>query len=140
MNATRKQYETAILERYFPKRYVFAKVKNQSVLQVGIKSQSSKVYQLCVVLPVDYPCSMPDVYIVFPKALKDCNGKSIKAFSHEFHTLECNKEKVQVCHFLPSNWNPQKSLYLVIMKVKIWVESYEFHLATGKSINDYLRC
>jgi hypothetical protein len=139
MNDTRKEYETAILERYFPKRYVFASIKNQSVLQVGIKSQSAKVYQLCVVLPVDYPNAMPDVFIVFPKALKDCNGKSIKAFSHEFHTLECNKEKVQICHFLPSNWNPQKSLYLVIMKVKIWIESYEGHLSTGKPISAFLK-
>ena len=140
MNETRKILETAILNRYFDNRFLFTKIGRKEVLLVGVKSQSGNIYQIKIELSEIYPLEMPNAFVVYPKGLKNFNGKRLQAFSHEMHTLEVDANKVQVCHFLPGNWNPQKSLYLVVMKVKIWIESYEFNLATGKSINDYLRC
>ena len=139
MTESRLHFETAILQRYFPKRFIFTKEGRKEVLLVGVKSQSGKVYQIKIELSEIYPIEMPTVFIVYPKGLKNFNGKRLPAFNHEMHTLATDANRVQVCHFLPCNWNPMQSLYKVILKVKIWLEAYEFYLKTSKPISDYLK-
>lgn len=139
MNESRLLFETAILERNFANRFLFTKEGRKDVLLVGLKSQSGNVYQIKIELSEIYPIEMPTVFIVYPKGLKNFNGKRLPAFNHEMHTLASDANKVQVCHFLPGNWNPMQSLYKVILKVKIWLEAYEFYLKTSKPISDYLK-
>lgn len=139
MNESRQLFETAILERYFPKRYLFTHEGKKEVLLVGIKSQTGNIYQLKIELSELYPVEMPEAFIVFPKGLMTHNGKRIPAFSHEMHTLEVTNSKVQVCHFLPGMWHPNKSLYNVILKIKLWLVGYENHLATSQPISQYLK-
>jgi ubiquitin-protein ligase len=139
MNESRLLFETAILKRNFANRFLFTKEGRKDVLLVGLKSQSGNVYQIKIELSEIYPIEMPTVFIVYPKGLKNFNGKRLPAFNHEMHTLASDANKVQVCHFLPGNWNPMQSLYKVILKVKIWLEAYEFYLKTSKPISDYLK-
>jgi len=139
MTPQRLQFETSILERYFPKKYKFENLYlPNELIDVGVKTQSGKVYRLNIRLKPDYPNSLPEVYVVFPLPLRKFDGSEIDGASHEMHTLSNDGDKIQICHFKRENWNPNKSLYLIIMKIKIWFEAYEGHLRTGKPIDDYL--
>lgn len=139
MTPQRLQFETSILERYFPRKYKFENLYlANELLDVGVKTQSGKVYRLNIRLKPDYPNSLPEVYVVFPLPLRRHNGTEIDGASHELHTLSNDDEKIQICHFKRENWNPNQSLYKIILKGRIWLEAYEGHLRTGKPIDDYL--
>lgn len=139
MTPQRLQLENAILEKYFPKKYKFENLRTKNeFLDVGIKTQSGKVYRLNITLLPDYPNSMPAVYIVFPVPLLQHDGSQMSDASHEMHTLQGDDFNVQICHFKPENWNPNQSLYKVILKARIWLEAYERHLVTGNAIDNYL--
>ncbi|GAA4074894.1 hypothetical protein GCM10022389_20650 [Flavobacterium cheonanense] len=140
MNESRLLFETAILKRYFVNRFLFSEVDGEEMLLVGVKSQSGKIYQIKIELSEIYPLEMPNAFIVYPIGLKNFKGKRLPEFSHQMHILENSSKGVQICHFHPGNWNPNQSLYKVILKVKIWIEAYEGHLKNGKPINDYLQC
>lgn len=139
MTSQRLQMETAILERYFSKKYKFENLNSSNAfLDIGVKTQSGKVYRLEIKLNQDYPNSLPEVYLVYPLPLLKNNGEKLPSFSVAFHTLENDGDKVQICHFKPDNWNPNQSLYKISLKVRIWLEAYEGHLRTGKPIDDFL--
>lgn len=139
MNDTRKTLETAILKRYFENRFLFTKIGRKEVLLVGIKSQSGNIYQIEIELSEIYPLEMPNAFVVYPKGLKNFKGTQLQAFSHEMHTLEVDASKVQVCHFLPGLWNPNQSLYKIILKIMLWLVGYENHLLTAQPISQYLK-
>jgi ubiquitin-protein ligase len=139
MTPQRLQHEIAILEKYFPRKYKFENLYLENeLLDVGVKTQSGKVYRLNIKLKPDYPNSMPSVYVVYPLPLFKHDGSIISGPSHDMHTLSNDGQKVQICHFKPENWNPNQSLYKVILKARIWLEAYEGHLATGNPIDYYL--
>jgi hypothetical protein len=139
MNDSRKILETAILKRYFENRFLFTKIGRKEVLLVGIKSQSGNIYQIEIELSEIYPLEMPNAFVVYPKGLKNFKGKQLQAFSHEMHTLGVDANKVQVCHFLPGLWNPNQSLYKIILKIMLWLVGYENHLLTAQPISQYLK-
>jgi len=139
MMPQRLQQEIAILEKYFPRKYKFENLYLENeLLDVGVKTQSGKVYRLNIKLEPDYPNSMPAVYVVFPLPLLEYNGNVISGASHEMHTLSNDGLNVQICHFKKDNWNPHQSLYKVILKARIWLEAYEGHLASGHPIDNFL--
>jgi ubiquitin-protein ligase len=139
MTPQRLQHEIAILEKYFPRRYKFENLwLENELLDVGIRTQSGKVYRLNIKLNPDYPNSMPSVYVVYPLPLLKHDGSVISGASHDMHTLSNDGQNVQICHFKQENWNPNQSLYKVILKARIWLEAYEGHLATGNPIDYYL--
>lgn len=140
MNESRLLFETAVLKRYFANKFLFTiDGSRKEVLLVGVKSQSGNIYQIRIELSEIYPIEMPNAFISYPKGLKNFKGKRLPAFSHEMHILENDAKGVQICHFVPGNWNPNQSLYKVVLKVKIWIESYEGHLSTGKPISAFLK-
>lgn len=139
MTPQRLQQEIAILEKYFPRKYKFENLYLENeLLDVGVKTQSGKVYRLNIKLMTDYPNSMPSVFVTFPLPLLKKDGSVISGTSHDMHTLSNDDYNVQICHFKPENWNPNQSLYKVILKARIWLEAYEGHLATGNPIDNYL--
>jgi ubiquitin-protein ligase len=139
MTPQRLQQEIAILEKYFPRKYKFENLfLENELIDVGVKTQSGKVYRLNIKLKTDYPNSMPSVFVAFPLPLLKKDGSVISGVSHEMHTLSNDGSNVQICHFKSENWNPNQSLYKVILKARIWLEAYEGHLATGNPIDNYL--
>lgn len=139
MTPQRLQFETSILERYFSKKYKFENLfLPNELLDVGIKTQSGKVYRVNIRLESDYPNSLPEVYLVYPLPLRKFDGSEINGASHFMHTLSNDGNKIQICHFKRENWNPNQSLFKILIKVRIWLEAYEGHLRTGKNIDDYL--
>lgn len=139
MTPQRLQMETSILERFFARKYKFENLYLPGeLLDVGVKTQSGKVYRLNIRLNPDYPNSLPEVYVVFPLPLRKHDGSVMEGASHDLHTLGNDGQKVQICHYKRENWNPNQSLYKIALKARIWLEAYEGHLRTGKPIDDYL--
>jgi hypothetical protein len=139
MIAQRLQHETTILETFFARKYQFVNLNSPlELLDVGVKTQSGKVYRINIHLKSDYPNSLPEVFVVSP-ILRMKDGSIIDSYNHDMHTLHIGSDGIQICHFKSEKWNPQESLYKIILKARIWLEAYEGHLRTGKPINDYLK-
>ena len=107
MTSERLQMETSILDRYFPRKYQFENLNTSNAyLDLGVKVQSGKVYRLNIKINSDYPNSLPEIYIVYPIPLLKNNGEKIEGYSHNFHTLNNDGDKVQICHYKKEKWNP----------------------------------
>jgi hypothetical protein len=139
MQEARFKMETKILERYFPKKFNFENRNSENeFLDVGVKSQSGKIYRLKITLD-DFPNAMPRVYITYPLPLLNKKGEKLGGPSHPMHTLDNDGNNIQICHYKSENWDASVTLYKVILKARIWIEAYECHLNTGKNVDDYLK-
>lgn len=139
MVAKRKKIEETILEKFFPRKFQFNNVDQpDECLNVGIKTQSGKVYQIKIELK-GYPLLKPDAYIIYPESLKDYSGKPLTTVSHQLHLLLPKNGAPQICHYKPVAWNQNITLYKVILKCRVWLEAYEGHLQAGKPIDDFLK-
>jgi hypothetical protein len=76
--------------------------------------------------------------VVNPCPLR-ARGYDLLAASAVMHTLSpvySHPQYVRICHY--RDWDPNKTLYLVLMKARLWVEAYEAHLRHGNPIDNYL--
>ncbi len=139
INPTRIEQERRILQTYFPKRFVFVGLNTDNpYVDLGLQSNSKKVYRIRIELPLDYPNSLPEVFMTLPKPLKKYDGSAMTEVSHAMHTLSPSNGDVQICHYKAENWNPNVTLYRIVLKVRIWIEAYEGHLRTGEDIDEFL--
>lgn len=142
MNNSRLQTEIYALkiDGYKEKQFKFLNVGTPSeCLMFAMKTNSGKVYTLRIEIPMDYPNSIPAVYISNPKYLKTKYKKSMLDASVDMHTLTGKNGCVRICHFGANSWGPRQTLAKVIMKCRIWLEVYEAHLITGTSIGEILK-
>lgn len=95
-------------------------------------------YELKLSMPVYYPDMMPSLYVTSPVTLYHRNGRDTinsKGVTHEFHTQSAGPGGcIQICHYDSSSWDASKTCAGVFMKGILWLEAYETHLTTGKSI------
>lgn len=93
-------------------------------------------YQLVLALPPSFPHAKPALYIVSPLTLlQHGRKKTVNSVgcSHKCHTLENGPGGcVQICH--ASEWSSSITCVAVFLKGIIWLDAYEAHLRTGKSI------
>ena len=131
--------ERAILQRFFPK-FQWVNPWGETKLEGAMQSNSGTGYTIRVYLPSDYPNSIPNVVILSP-ALTDYKGRDLRGLgmSTLMHTLENTDGYLTICHYRPEKWHPQITLYKILMKVRLWLEAYEGHKATGKTMDDYLK-
>ncbi len=137
---TRMRVETAVLKTYFPKSKWIPEDDPEN-LEVEIKTNSGSLYKLTLYLSLDYPNSQPEMIVSKPYPLRgygETGTSKLLAASGKMHTLGAKNGRVQICHFNPSNWSPNITLYKVILKGRIWLEAYEIYLRTGKDIDTYL--
>jgi hypothetical protein len=99
-------------------------------------------YRLRVFVPAGYPDEKPRVYVEVPSPLPAyLPNKKISDYapSHNYHVLSTSqKGEVQICHFPDSVWDASKTIHLVVLKAKLWLQAYgEHHLRTGQPICDF---
>lgn len=99
-------------------------------------------YLLRVYIPGGYPDEKPRVYVEKPVPLPAYfPGKKISDYapSHNFHVLTTSQNgEVQICHYSNTTWDATKSIHLVVLKAKLWLQAYaEHHLRTGHPICDF---
>ena len=107
------------------------------------KTNSGKTYTLWSPLPSNYPNARPPIYVYKPNPLIGYDWtKTINSYgiSHCMHTLNNGPNgEVQICHWRDALWHSAITLNKVMLKVVIWLEAYEQHLSSGKSIAEFVR-
>lgn len=99
-------------------------------------------YHLRVEVSESYPDQKPKIYVQHPvPLLAYWQGKTISDYapSHNYHVLSTSAAgEVQICHFADGDWDARKTIHLVVLKAKLWLQAYaEHHLRTGKPICDF---
>jgi hypothetical protein len=99
-------------------------------------------YKLRIFVPGTYPDEKPQVYVEYPSPLVAYwPGRRISEYapSHNYHVLTSSSSgEVQICHFSDGAWDASKSIHLVVLKAKLWLQAYtEHHLKTGQPICDF---
>ena len=106
------------------------------------KTNSGRLYKIWSPLPSDYPYSKPPVYVHEPNPLWGYGySKTVNSYgtSHYMHTLSNGPNgQVQICHWHSDRWHSAITFNRVMLKVVLWLEAYEQHFETGKSISDFV--
>jgi hypothetical protein len=105
-------------------------------------SSSGKGYNLWMPIPSGYPTERPPLYIIDPNPLRTRDGTPIASLgvSHAMHALTPHASGyVQICHWRDNRWHAGIVLQKVFLKAHLWIEAYEQHLATGRSLADFVR-
>lgn len=102
-------------------------------------TRSGTHYLIRLCLPGDYPASPPRAYVLSPY-LVTRDGGPLPHPSASMHTLAPDQEgHIQICHSHPYRWNERAdNLVKVAAKLRLWLEAYEAHWATGEPIDHYL--
>lgn len=131
--------ERRILQRYFPDaRWLDPQDASNTRVEIDLPTNARNRYRLQLLVPSDYPSSQPHLVVVHPCPLRS-RGYDLLETNGAMHTLSPLNDQpqyVRVCHYY--GWDPNKTLYLVLMKARLWLEAYESHLRHGKPIDAYL--
>jgi hypothetical protein len=133
--------EKQLLEKHFRSvRWQYPTSRGATKVDVDFNTNVGGRYTLRLHVPVDFPNSCPSLSIVYTsKELKKRNGYPLPTLSNEFHTLGKVDGCYTICHFLPSKWDANNTMYLVFLKGRLWLEAFENHLKTGHDIDHYLK-
>jgi len=107
-----------------------------------VVAQKTTKYGRIYTIKIDltpFPHAVPPAFITDPKPLLTRSGGSMLGASHDMHTLGGENGCVRVCHYHPNEWDANVSLYKVVMKIRVWLETYEKHLETGELLSHYLQ-
>jgi hypothetical protein len=130
--------ERQILSKYFPDfSWINPTDPEKTRVEGDLRTNSKNVYTLRVYVPSDFPNSRPDLVVTSPYPLKGYAGKSLGETSASMHTLDPRDGYVKICHY--KDWIPNLTLYLVVLKGRIWLEAFEAHKRTGKPIDHFLK-
>ncbi len=142
--------EKKLLAVYMPD-FSFYKPTGVTYLSGTFETNAGSSYGVRVEIPSGFPDQCPPAYITSPNPLwrhgqadsfwRRLMEKSIneEGISHEMHTLSPHTNGwVQVCHFRSERWSADVTLVQVLVKIRLWLEAYELHCATGRPIDDFM--
>ena len=132
--------EKQILDKRLPQfRWFNPALPGAAYLLGTITTSARNTYGVKVTLPANYPSGFPRGYIVRPKPLTGCRGRPLLATDVTMHTLPPDEEgHVQVCLYRADRWVESNTIFKVVVKIQLWLEAFEAHLATGQPIDRYL--
>ncbi|TAE94468.1 MAG: hypothetical protein EAZ78_28345 [Oscillatoriales cyanobacterium] len=131
----RLQVERQILKKYFPSfSWINPGDSNNTRVEGSVRTNAGNVYTLRVYVPSDFPNSRPDMVVTSPYPLKGYQGTEISGYSS--HTLSPRDGYVTICHY--KDWLPNLTVYLVVLKGRIWLEALEGHRRTGQPLDSFL--
>ena len=135
----RLAFEKDFLERYFPTGVTWFDPTGNTKIEIGVTCTNDKQYTLRIYIPDDYPNACPRVVVSNPSScLTKLDETVMNTSSVDDHTWNSKDGCTQICHYRPSEWTGDNTLYQVAMKGLIWLEAYEAHIRTGNSLSDYL--
>lgn len=104
-------------------------------------TSSGRRYHLLIPIPTRYPFERPPLYVTEPYPLRMFDGTLVSSLgvSHAMHTLTPHAAGwPQICHWRDARWHSNILLQKVFLKALLWLEAYEQHLATGRSLADFV--
>lgn len=137
---SRLQFEEGQLKESHP-HCEFSLGNDHAIVKIW-HSVAGSWYRLRIYVSEAYPDKKPAVYVEHPVPLRAYwAGRTISEFApcHNYHVLHTSSRgEVQICHFSDGDWDATKSIHLVVLKAKLWLQAYaEHHLQTGKPICDF---
>lgn len=112
----------------------------ERTVELDVKTFNGKQYTLQLCIPDDFPNSYPSLAVINPKKLQQPNGSPILPNTAIFRTLGLTQEGFQsISHYPSDNWQAGHFIHQIFKKGVFWVKAYEEYLATGESIDHYLR-
>jgi hypothetical protein len=142
MDEQRRRLEEQVIAHYMgsnTRLYQFYDLgTSRPYLRMAAKTNTGNVYVLRLEMP-NYPNSKPNAYVEC--LLRDCHGNKMDGASSSNHTLDCHPSMgwTQICHYHPSAWRPDMSLWMVYVRCVLWLNIYEKTLRSGKDMEYYLK-
>lgn len=137
----RLAYEERILTQEFPHFQFYDRSSGGFTTIWGNHvTAASREYTICVWIKAGFPYEIPGLYVTSPCPLIGYGGKSIQSYgsSHAMHVWAPDwNGYVKVCHSKSEYWSASYTLVSVVMKGLLWLEAFEAHCKTGKSIDAY---
>ena len=126
--------EKDILEKYFPGKVEWVDPTGDTKVDVTMITNSNQTYRLRVYVPRDFPNSLPIMAVKSsPNPMPNWGSCA------STHTLGQTSEGfLVICHYRSENWNAEHTFYEIFMKGRLWLEAYEGHLSTGKTVDYFL--
>jgi hypothetical protein len=137
---SRLNKEWEILMKYFPD-FKFYNTNSQVYIEGLMGTNEKNYYSIRLYVPLDLPNSVPEAIIIYPNPLTDYYGKRLidYGYSATMHLLSPKNGYPKICTYKLSYWNPNRTFYNVLMKVRIWLEAFEGHKSTGNALDYYLK-
>lgn len=137
---TRLNKEWEIIQKYFP-QFAFNYSGNELCLEGPMYTNQKNYYLLRLYVPADVPNSAPEVVITYPNPVIDYYGKNLTSYGYSanMHLLTPRDGYPKICTYKSTHWNPNRTFYNVLMKVRIWLEALEGHKVSGNSLDYYLK-
>lgn len=101
-------------------------------------TNNGRSYTLRIYVPSNFPNECPVLVVSSPSSPLMRKGGSARLSGGEDHVYGIYDGLTQICHFNPSKWTSENSLYQIFMKGRLWLEAYEIHLRTGQYLEKYL--
>lgn len=140
MDQQRLQMEKSVISHYLknPNSYQFCNTYGSvPYVRMLAQSNSGKAYVLRIECE-NYPYSKPNAYVEC--MLRDHNGNQMNGPSSSNHTLQQHSNGwTQICHYHPSAWKPNMSIWMVYIRCVMWLNIYEQTLKTKQPMDYYLR-
>ena len=138
MTQARFNDENMILSHYLgPKAFAFSGLNTfQPGLKAVVKTNNGKVYVLHYNLS-NFPAAKPSVYVT--QMLYTKNGEPMNSPSAPNHTLDSWNGWTQLCHYSSDQWTTDITLWHIYLKCRVWLEVYQTHLRTGRTMDSILK-
>ncbi len=137
MTTERLNLEKNVLQREMPSvQCVFKDMSSACpYVLMPVRTKNGKVYTIRIDLD-GFPNALPAAFVT--KMLKTKDGKDMDSASATMHTLTSDHGYTRICHYGPSSWSPMVSIFKIYVKCALWLNMYELHLRTGKTMDFYL--
>jgi len=136
-------WEHQRLQQELPQFKVYHQRDDDSYYAWGdAKTNVGNTYTLWLPIPQSFPDSKPPMYVYAPNPLMGHGYTTINSYgtSHVMHTLANGPSgEVQICHWRESRWHAGIPLDKVLMKGLLWLEAFEQHRQTGRTISEFVR-
>lgn len=131
--------EKEILQKYFPS-FQYKYYGDILCLEGWMYTNKKNAYQIRLYVPSDVPNSVPDVVIISPFPTTDYWGRNLTVYANSatMHLLSPRDNCPKICTYKSTYWNPNRTFYNVLIKVRLWLEALDGHKATGKDLDKYL--
>lgn len=139
MDNQRRALEEQVISHYLSgNAYQFGNLgTRRPYLRIAARTNSGNTYVLRIEME-NYPNQKPDAYVEC--MLTDCHGKPMNTASSPNHTLSPHPNGwTQICHYHPSAWRPDMSLWMVYVRCVLWLNIYEQTKRTGRDMEYYLK-
>jgi ubiquitin-protein ligase len=134
----RLQIEKQVLDNYFPNfKWINPSDANKTTVEGYLRANTKMFYKIRIYIPADFPNSLPDLVVM--ENLVGFKGKNMKKGSAAMHIYNPRDGYIKICYDKSEAWTPNKSIYSIVIKGRIWLEAFEAHKKSGNDIDYYLK-